>query len=154
MTLRTCAQIPKYRLPDEFNTYFLGRWLGTGKFASGKGIAADLSFKMALDNNWIIYEHTDQHPDRFKSLSIWGIDPKTGQFLAYSFDNFSGHKVFHSDGWKNGNLVLTTNLTGAIMTERFIYTKISEKSFRMTYETSKDSLNWKFGDSLIFKKVL
>jgi hypothetical protein len=40
---------------------------------------------------------------------MWGIDFQTGQFVAYLFDSFGGHRKFVSEGWKDGKIVLTTN---------------------------------------------
>ena len=105
------AQTPSsnYKLTDEFIGFFVGSWTGEGEFAIGKKIAADLIFKMSLDSSWISYEHTDKLPNRYKALSMWGVDMLNGQFVAYSFDNFHGHRKFASDGWKDGKLILTTN---------------------------------------------
>jgi hypothetical protein len=143
------------KLPEDFVNFFFGNWTGDGEFANGKKISADLTFKLSLDNTWLIYEHTDKLPNKYKSLSMWGVDAMSGQFVAYTFDNFQGHRKFASDGWKEGKLILTVNefvpQRGQIF-QHFIYEKISDKSFKMTFETSSDSIKWKMVDYLIFTK--
>jgi len=37
-----------------------------------------------------MHEHTDVPPNKYKALSMWGVDGLSGQFVAYSFDNFKG----------------------------------------------------------------
>lgn len=143
------------RLPDELVQFFAGNWKGEGAFANGRKIAAGVSFKLALDSSWLSYEHTDEAPNRYKAFSFWGTDKQTGQFLAYTFDNFHGHRQFATDGWKNGKLVLTTQEYYAgkgILFQHFIYEKLDERTFKMTYETSTDGIAWKMGDYLVFTK--
>jgi hypothetical protein len=143
------------KISAEFLNFFIGTWKGEGEFANGKKIAADVSFTLTLDSSWIAYEHTDQLPNRYKSVSMWGLDGTTGQFVAYAFDNFHGHRKFVSDGWKEGKLILTTHEfypQRGIVFQHFIYEKLSGSSFRMTYETSKDGITWKLGDFLVFNK--
>jgi hypothetical protein len=143
------------KLPDDFVRFFVGNWTGDGEFASGKKISADLTFKLSLDNCWLIYEHTDKLPNKYKALSMWGVDSASGEFVAYTFDNFQGHRKFASDGWKEGKLILTTNQfipkRGQVF-QHFIYEKLSDKSFKMTFETSNDGLKWKMVDYLTFTK--
>jgi len=145
---------PENKLSPEFLSFFAGSWSGDGEFASGKKISADVSFSISLDSAWITYQHTDRQPNRYKSISMWGID-MNGQFVAYAFDNFKGHRKFVSEGWREGKLILTNNEFNpqwGLVFQHFIYEKVSDDSFRMTYETSKDGISWKLGDYLIFKK--
>lgn len=155
--IRLTAQTPNSnnKLSNEFENFFVGHWAGDGEFLSGKKIAADLTFKLSLDSSWIICEHADKIPNRYKALSMWGVDMLSGQFVAYSFDNFHGHRKFVSDGWKDNKLVLTTNNYSpqrGLVFEHFLYEKLSGNSFKMTYETSKDGITWKLGDYLVFNK--
>lgn len=152
------AQIfnPVKKLKDDFTNFFVGNWTGNGEFANGKKISTDLTFKMNLDSSWMIYEQTDKLPNRYKAISMWGVDILTGQFLAYSFDNFHGHRKFESDGWKDGKLILTLiefYPQKGLVFQHFIYEKLSAKSFKMKYETSEDGIAWKLGDYLIFSKI-
>ncbi|MBN8838501.1 MAG: hypothetical protein J0I09_14665 [Sphingobacteriia bacterium] len=143
------------KLPDELLNFFIGNWSGEGAFYNGKKIAADLSFRLTLDSSWIIYDHTDKQPSRYKSTSMWSIDAKSGEFTAYMFDNSFGHRKFISDGWKDGKLILTSidyAQTRGVLFQHLIYEKQSDTSFKMTYETSKDGLVWRLGDYLLFTK--
>jgi hypothetical protein len=135
--------------------FFAGEWSGGGKFANGKPIAADLSFKASLDSAWLEHQHLDKTPNTYKATSWWGIDQQTGEFVAYIFDNFGGHRKFTSEGWQNGKLVLTTQeqhpQRGTVW-QHFIYEKLSTSSFKMTYEVSKDGTNWRMVDYLVFHR--
>lgn len=135
--------------------FFSGGWHGKGAFANGKVIEADVSFEIALDSSWLVYKHVDQPPNRYKAISMWGVDVASGQFLAYSFDNFHGHRIFTSNGWNQGKLLLTTTEyypnTGSVF-QQFTYEKISDNSFKITFETSRDARTWQLGDYLIFNK--
>ncbi len=142
------------KLTDEFLNFFIGNWSGDGEFANGKKISADLTFKISLDSSWMMYEHTDRLPNIYKALSMWGIDGQTKQFVAYAFDNFRGNRKFTSEGWKENKLILTTSSAtqAGLFFQHFIYEKLSGKSFKMTYEVSKDGVAWKLGDYLVFNK--
>jgi hypothetical protein len=135
--------------------FFIGNWSGSGEFANGEKISSDLSFVMSLDGSWIESSHADRLPNHYKAKSFWAIDLKTGQFYAYTFDNFHGHREFSTDGWKNNKLILTTqqyNMQYGMLFQHFIYEKLNDNSFKMTYETSHNAINWKLGDSLIFTR--
>ncbi|MDF0717146.1 hypothetical protein PY092_13365 [Muricauda sp. 334s03] len=149
------AQNSDHKLTDDFINFFVGNWYGEGEFSSGKKISANLTFKMTLNNNWLSYEHTDLPPNKYKALSYWGIDRSTGEFVAYSVNNLQGHKRFSSNGWVDGKLILSADryFPGqGLVFEHFIYEKKSEKSFKMTYEMSKDGMDWKMIDYLVFNK--
>lgn len=153
--IEASAQNPSHHIPSDLVEFFLGEWEGHGQFASGKEIAADVSFKMSLDDQWLMYEHTDREPNKYKALSVWGVDGQTGEFVAYSFNNFQGHKRFLSNGWQNGKLILSRgeHVPGrGTFFEHFIYEKINGSSFKMTYETSRDGIEWKMIDSLVFER--
>ena len=135
--------------------FFVGRWSGEGAFANGKKIAADLSFTLSLDSCWLMYEHRDRAPGQYKATSMWGVDGQSGEFVAYCFDNFQGHRGFEGNGWKNGKMVLTHHAfypkVGGYF-EHFIYERTGERSFKMTYETSRDGIGWQMGDWLVFRR--
>jgi len=155
VSLASAQSNVKSKLTNEFVNFFVGSWSGSGEFGNGKKISADVTFKISLDSTWLVYEHTDQQPNKYKALSVWGTDGATGEFVAYSFDNFKGNRKFASDGWRDDKLILTTSTTlpqTGLFYQRFIYEKLSDKSFKMTYETSRDGAVWKLGDYLIFEK--
>jgi hypothetical protein len=145
----------KTKLNIDFIKFFEGNWVGKGEFFNGKKIEATASFKLSLDSCWITYTHEDTPPNRYKALSMWGIDKPTGKFLTYVFDNFQGHRLFTSNGWKADSLVLVYKDESStnVMFQRFVYSKISPDRFKMAFEVSKDSAIWKLGDWLIFRKT-
>lgn len=151
------AQAPAdgHRLDTGLVNFFCGEWKGGGAFSNGRPIAAGLSFRLSLDSAWLVCEHRDEPPNRYKADLYWGVDESTGQFMAFAFDNFHGHRQFGSNGWVNGKLVLTgqSYAPGAgVYFEHFIYEKMSATSFRMSYETSRDAITWRLGDSLVFRR--
>jgi hypothetical protein len=101
------AAAPQARLDPNMISFFTGHWKGAGEFAGGAKIAADVDFTLTLDSCWLLYEHRDQAPNTYKATSMWGVDGKTGQLLAYTFDNFHGHRQWMSNGWVDGKLVLS-----------------------------------------------
>jgi len=121
----------------------------------GARIAADLTFTLSLDSCWLVYEHRDRLPNRYKATSMWGMDAQTGELVAYCFDNFQGHRKFESNGWRNGKLILSHHDVlpkVGLYFEHFIYERTGEHSFKMTYETSRDGISWQMGDWLMFHR--
>lgn len=155
ITITQAQDITTYKLPKDLAQFFLGSWSGDGEFASGKKIQANLTFSWSLDSCWLQSVHTDIPPNRYKAESMWGVDKYNGEFQAYVFDNFGGHRKFDSNGWKDNRLVLTTAVnypSVGLVYQHFIYEKVDQDSLKMTYETSKDGISWKLGDYLIFKR--
>ena len=150
------AQQKNLKKPSkELLSFFTGEWSGEGKFASGRAIGADLSFKASLDSTWLEHRHVDKAPNTYKATSWWGTDQQTGEFIAYIFDSVGGHRKFTSEGWKNGKLVLTTQQEhpqGGMIWQHFVYERISNSSFKMTFEMSRDGINWRMIDYLIFNR--
>lgn len=135
--------------------FFAGHWTGKGEFAGGRAIEAEVDFALSLDSCWIVYEHRDRAPNSYKATSMWGSD-RSGQFVAYTFDNFHGHRQWVSNGWIGGKLVLNGSSplpSGGVMFEHFIYEKVGPAQFKMTYEVSGDGIKWQMGDWLVFTKV-
>lgn len=151
----SAQQKSTHKLSPDLISFFSAEWKGAGAFASGRKIEADLVFSMTLDSAWLSCSHTDRSPNTYKANLMWGIDKSTGRFLAYNFDNFQGHRQFESDGWVDNKLVLANSQEipkiGKVY-EHFIYQKIDNNSFKMTYETSKDGQTWKMVDYLVFDR--
>jgi hypothetical protein len=143
------------RLDPDLVAFFTGHWKGEGAFAQGQKIAAEVSFAPSLDSAWLVYEHRDVPPGAYKATSMWGVDERTGQFVAVTFDNFHGHRQWLSSGWSGGKLVLSTgnySSPGGMMFEHFIYERLSATQFKMTYEASRDGITWRLGDWLVFTR--
>ena len=143
------------RLDPDLVAFFTGHWKGEGAFAGGRTIAAEVSFAPSLDSAWLVYEHRDVPPGAYKATSMWGVDERTGQFVAFTFDNFHGHRQWLSSGWSGGKLVLSTgnySSPGGMMFEHFIYERLSATQFKMTYEVSRDGIAWRLGDWLVFTR--
>jgi hypothetical protein len=143
------------RLDPDLVAFFTGHWKGEGAFAQGQKIAAEVSFAPSLDSAWLVYEHRDVPPGVYKATSMWGVDGRTGQFVAFTFDNFHGHRQWLSSGWSGGKLVLSTGSysspSGTVF-EHFIYERLSATQFKMTYEMSLDGIDWRLGDWLVFTR--
>lgn len=149
------AQQSSSGLPTDLIQYFAGKWEGKGSFANGKSIAATATFTMSLDSSWLQYEHKDIPPNRYKALSLWGTE-KDGALLAFIFDSFQGHRQFYGDYTRKDRLVLTNvqiNQAGKKAYQHFIYEKLSLVAFKMTFEMSQDSMQWRMVDTLIFRRI-
>ena len=141
-------------LPADMAAFFNGEWTGSGKFASGRDIAADEEFKPVLDNQWLMYSHQDRSPNKYKSLAMWGFERSTQRFVMIVQDNFGGTRRFESDGWKDGKIVFLNNVSTPTLSyaERFTFEKIDERSFKMSYETNRDGKEWRLGDYVVFTR--
>jgi len=152
---------PPTRLPVELVQFFAGEWSGAGEFANGKKIEADVSFTPDLDNQWLVYHHTDRVPNSYKALGVWGFEYTSKTFVMILNDNYGGARLFSSVGWRESKIVFLKQgtispQTGAVAQpqnqERFTFERQSDDAFKMTYEVSKDGASWRVGDYLIFKK--
>ena len=149
---------PPIRLDGSMVRFFSGDWVGQGSFANGGAISAKVSFRLTLDSSWLVCEHRDDPPGQYAATLYWGVDAGTGQFLAYNFDNFQGHRVFtgnatgKGEGWRL--VLLGQAFAPGIGTyyEHFIYQRLSDTQFKMSYETSMDAISWRLGDSLVFTR--
>jgi hypothetical protein len=151
---RAQGAAPAARLDTGLVHFFVGHWAGKGQFSNGTPIEADVLFRLDLDSSWLVYEHRDRAPNSYRANSMWGVD-QSGQFVGYTFDNFHGHRQWMSNGWAGGKLILSgvTGMGAAVLFEHFIYERISPTQFKMTYEGSRDGINWILGDWLVFTKV-
>lgn len=154
LCLLTNAQSKKLTLPQDQISFYSGNWSGKGEFASGKKIEAKMSFRLSLDSTWLVQTHTDVAPATYKAESYWGTDAPTKLPVTYIFDSFNGHRRFETV--VNGNSIILTRSAEDKQRgkyyEHFIYQKLSENSFKMTYEVSKDNINWRMVDYLVFAR--
>ena len=149
---------PPIRLPKDLVDFFSGEWGGTGEFANGKKIEADESFSPSLDNQWLVYRHADRAPGVYKAMGMWGYEYGSKTFVMVLNDNFGGLRLFTSGGWVDGKLTfvrsdsLKLQSNAPTRQERFIFERQSDRSFKMTYETSTNGTEWRMGDYVVFKK--
>lgn len=146
-------------IPDELLSFFSGNWSGKGEFASGKKIEADVSFAADLNKQWLLYRHTDRLPNEYKSLGMWGIERNSKKLVMTINDSFAGARLFVSEGWQNGRIEFSDSIPISPVSvdnsrrERFIFEKLANDKFKMTYESSTNGAPWKLGDYLIFTKT-
>jgi hypothetical protein len=70
-------------------------------------------------------------------------------------DSSGGVRLFRAPGWTDGAVVFESRplLAPTLRTrERFTYRRESERSFRMTYEVSRDGSTWQMGDYLVCER--
>lgn len=137
------------------NAFFAGAWGCVGAFSNGKPLEADMRFTPVADGKWLQYEHADRAPGLFKAAALWGTERRSGRLISMMSDSGGGARLFVSDGWKNGKMVLTidTLLQPPTRPERFTFERESATTFRMTWETSLDAVTWKMGDYLVCTKA-
>ena len=156
LTAGTAIAQKPVRPDSSLVAFFLGEWKGDGAFANGRKISATVGFRLTLDSVWLVNEHRDVPPNDYKATDFWGVDPATGQFVGYTFDNFNGHREWTSTGWSGGRIVLSgsshTKSYGTYF-ERFIYERLDANQFRMTYENGRDSVTYHMGDTLRFVRI-
>lgn len=139
--------------------YLTGKWNCQGSFASGKPIAATMSFHETLNGAWFAASHDDVPPSSYHAMAFWGT-PRSGGFVAHIADSGGGMRRFVSaDGWKDGRIIIARDTALATAqfkgryAERFTYARESANTFRMTYETAVgDAAAWKMGDTLLCTK--
>lgn len=142
------AQSGKSSVVDTLIMAFSGRWSCEGKFSNGNPIAADVTFTPTLDNKWLIYEHQDRPPGRYKTHALWGYDPAAKGIVSAAADNGGGLRLFRAPGFDGTTLILErAALTDSVAhPERFTYRKGSDSTFRMTYEVRRGTSPWVMGD--------
>lgn len=142
------------KLPADLMQYYIGKWKGEGTFSNGRPIASTVTFRMSLDSAWLQNEHVDVPPNIYKALSLWGVE-KDGTLIAFTFDNFHGHRQFTANYSQDKLMLMTTGtFQGAKLYQRFVYEKLSLDAFKMAYETSLDSVKWRMGDTLIYHRMM
>ena len=139
------------RLPDDLVAFFAGEWSGAGEFASGRKIAANVSFAPDLDGQWLAYRHIDRAPNKYKAAGMWGFERASDSFVMTVNDSFGGARTFTSIGWQDGKVVFDRHGSGTKL-ERFSFLRVADDGFKMTYETSDDGAAWKMIDYVVFTK--
>jgi hypothetical protein len=139
------------------SSFVSGKWTGAGKFASGKDIAADVSFDPVPGGHWLTYTHADHPPGTYRAQATWGyVDPT--HFVMTLHDSSGGARVFSSQGWCDGRVVFEKQSDLAqprhepqgTERERFTFERIDGGRLKMTYERGKEAGDWRMVDSLVF----
>ena len=146
--------VPLKPLPSDLVVFFAGEWEGSGQFSNGKEINAVVKFSSELDNQWLLYSHQDLAPNKYRAMGMWGFERLSGKFIMILQDNFGGSRKFESDGWIDGKVTFVNNVVTSTRnySERFVFERLSVKSFKMSYEVKKDGKEWRLGDYLIFRR--
>ncbi|MGZ3765997.1 MAG: hypothetical protein ACXVA2_15110 [Mucilaginibacter sp.] len=149
------ARAQQKKMDKDMAKFFVGSWAGDGQFANGKKIAADVSFFLSTDSCSLINVYVDRAPNVYKATSAWSFDVPEGKFVAHTINNFTGLKEFTSEGWQNGRITISNqdHYKGGTVYQRFIYEKIDDDHFKVTYEYGRDSSKMQEGDHLIFERA-
>jgi hypothetical protein len=144
---------PPTPVPAALASFFNGDWSGRGQFASGRPIDADVSFRLELDGQWLQYRHADRAPNSYKALGMWGVDSATRKLVMTINDNGGGARTFESGGWSDGAVTFVRTISAEpLREERFVFTRLSDNSFRMAYEVHVAPKDWRMIDQLVFER--
>ncbi len=135
-----CAAAPELKPELAPLAYFIGDWDCSGKFdASGKVIEAHQHFTADLDGAWIMFRHDDKPPFSYHALAEWGWDASRKKFVMTVQDSFAGVRVFYSSGWDSTQLQWDGDTIGSTATpaQRFIFERIDDRHFKVSYFTLK-----------------
>jgi hypothetical protein len=133
--------------------FFAGVWICAGKFAKdGKSIDSQETFTATLDGQWLEMRHEDRPPYHFDALELWGYDQGSRQFTAYVFDNVPGARHFSSSGWLDGRFTWTDTEPAQGVTDRFVFQRKDQGSYKVTYAITRDGKTWSTGDTLLCRR--
>ena len=140
--------------PMDIGKYFEGTWKGEGTFANGKAINAIATFNFSLDSCWLICTHTDQLPNKYKAISMWSTDRQKNDFPVVIFDNSHSNRDFMGTHVHDNEVILVykNDKTTVQYYERFVYLILDHNRFKMTYELSRNAIDWQQGDFLVFAR--
>lgn len=128
--------------------YFQGTWECQGHFlASHKPIKSIERFTWILANHRLEMRHHDMPPHHFDALEIWGYNNSTGRYAASIFDNHGGHRRYSSSGW-DGATWIWQNVTKAGHTDRFVFERMGDSGYRVTYASRDADGAWQPKDTL------
>lgn len=136
---------------ETMSSFLNGNWEGKGAFANGRPIEAAASFQYDTVYHTLTYRHSDKAPGQWKNLTLINVLKDQHKIVALYNDKWSGARIFYSellqlDKW---SLVRQTSK----MSERFVFTLINERQFRLEWEVKKEGGEWKLGDSLVFSRA-
>lgn len=159
-TLAPCANACDSPQPIAgIEAFLAGDWSGTGEFASGKAIAADVSFKPVAGGAWLAYSHADRAPGRYRAEGTWGYT-RAGDFIMTLHDSGGGARVFASEGWCGDGVVFDLRedlsapptASAASARERFVFERIAGDRLKMTYLRGGADNEWRMVDFVVFDR--
>jgi hypothetical protein len=136
--------------PTPASRFFAGPWNCRGAFASGRPIAAEVTFTPVLGGRWLEYHHVDAAPGRYEALALWpGADTASPQPVVL-YDNGGGHRRFIGSGWATDTVRLIRDSTDpGAHAERFTFRATSDSSYWFGWEIQRaPGAPWVLGDSL------
>jgi len=133
-------------------SYFIGAWACAGVFpSSGKTIASTMRYESDLRGDALLKHHADAPPNSYLALEAWGYDSHAKRFNAVVLDNFGGARRFSSQGWDQKELVWASE-PEVQPAQRFVYTRLSERSYRIDWDVSRKDGSFVVGDTLTCEK--
>jgi hypothetical protein len=143
-------------LPHALAEYFIGNWVGKGKFANGKEIASDVSIQPDLEGQCLVVRQKERSPNNFQFIGLWTMDSANQTIVMLLASNHeSGGRLFRSQGWPGARIVFqsTAELRANWAIERITFERKSNDSFDATYEYSQDNgKTWRLGDEQTFTR--
>jgi hypothetical protein len=125
--------------PMESLSFFVGSWHCDGKFAgSGKAISANIVFEPIPGGKFLLFRHDDEPPFNHHAWSEWGWDTKAHGFISTTQDVTGGLRLFRSPGWADQNLVWTGGSRPDSSDQRFVFERLDNRSFRVSYTLRKN----------------
>lgn len=111
-----------------------------------------MQFHSVLGGAWLSAAQDDAEPGTYHALAMWGVSATNG-LVAEIADSQGGMRRFvASDGWVGDRLAFVRDTVYANIgrySERFIYERQTDSTFRMTYETMRDTASWHEGDHVL-----
>jgi hypothetical protein len=111
-----------------------------------------MDFRSALGGAWLLAAQDDAEPGTYHALAMWGVNAPGG-LVAQIADNQGDMRRFVApDGWVEGRVAFVRDTVYANVGrygERFTYERQSDSTFRMTYETMRDTIPWHEGDHVM-----
>lgn len=154
-----CDSAQPARPTAEIAAFLAGDWSGAGAFASGKAIAADVSFRPVAGGAWLAYSHADRPPGRYRADGTWGYT-RSGAFIMTLHDSGGGARVFASEGWcgdgvvfdQREDLAAAAAAPAAPARERFVFERLAADRLKMTYLRGDAGNEWRMVDYVVFDR--
>jgi hypothetical protein len=135
-----------------------GTWQCKGAFADGTQLQSGLEFTSIMDGRALLYEHRDRPPNTYQSTAIWTVEASSQTLTSLATvtvgkdSTMATPLVFVGKQWTDRSMILTADTLHAppFKPNRFIYKKLDEDSFKMTWQV-KQKDEWMMGDYLICK---